>query len=177
VASTRSPEPLDEAAIDLDHGPDRAPLITVWGGSLGLHRRLAERVVARLQPLLGFAAGPWTAHAPLPGGDFGGIAFDEFLSGLQMNRSWLPVALAERLARTYGTRARRIIGDARSLSDLGQEIGGGLFEAEVDYLRRVELATTAEDILWRRTKLGLHASDTTARRLGAALEVARPAAA
>lgn len=177
VAAQRSLEPLDEARIDFDHGSDRAPLITVRGGSIGLHRRLADRVMARLQPLLGFAAGPWTAHAPLPGGDFGGIAFDEFLSGLQMNRSWLPVALAERLASTYGTRARRIIGDARSLGDLGEEIGDGLYEAEVDYLRRVELATTAEDILWRRTKLGLQVSDTTARRLGAALQTAPPVAA
>jgi glycerol-3-phosphate dehydrogenase len=177
VTARRGLEPLDEAAIDLDHGPDRAPLITIRGGSLGLHRRLAERVLTRLQPLLGFAAGPWTAHAPLPGGDLGGIAFDDFLSGLQMNRSWLPVSLAERWARTYGTRAGRILADAQSLGDLGEAIGDGLFEAEVDYLRRVEFAVTEEDILWRRTKLGLETSEATGQRLRTILEASQLAAA
>lgn len=176
VAPRGRDEPLDEAGIELDQGPGQAPLITVRGGSLTLHRRLAERVLARLQPLLDFAAGPWTAHAALPGGDLGGVAFDDFLSGLQMNRSWLPVALAERWARAYGTRTHQILGQAQSLKDLGEEIGDGLFEAEVDYLRRVELARTDEDVLWRRSKLGLHASEATRRRLQAALGAYRQAA-
>ena len=78
---------------------------------------------------------------------------------------WLPADLARRYARAYSTRVERLLGNALSLEDLGAAFGDGLYEAEVDYLVRNEWATTAEDVLWRRSKLGLHVSKETAQRL------------
>ena len=93
--------------------------------------------------------------------------FEDFLRGITEARPALPPALLRRLARAYGTRIDRILGDARTLDDLGENFGGGLTQAEVDYLLRQEWATTAEDILYRRSKLGLHVPAGTAERLGA----------
>jgi len=99
---------------------------------------------------------PWTAHAPLPGGDFPADAQDDLIETLQAEYAFLDTVEATRVARAYGTRAARWLGQARSRSDLGRDFGAGLSEAEVDYLRREEWAQTGEDVLWRRSKLGLH---------------------
>jgi glycerol-3-phosphate dehydrogenase len=95
--------------------------------------------------------------------------FASFLAELQRARPFLPAPLARRLARAYGTRTERLLGSAARLTDLGADLGGGLTEAEVDYLVREEWAQTAEDILWRRSKLGLHAPADTADRVTALL--------
>jgi len=142
--------------LDLDAGPDRAPLLCVYGGKITTYRRLAEHVMRDLAPHAPGASGPWTDKAPLPGGDLPGVDFPRFLAGLRDARPWLPEALAHRLARAYGTRVERVLGYAASLDDLGRDFGGGLYEREVAYLLDEEWAKTAEDILWRRTKLGLH---------------------
>jgi glycerol-3-phosphate dehydrogenase len=153
-------------AFDLDPGGDgRPPLLSVYGGKITTYRRLAEHALAKLQPVMGFEDGPWTREAQLPGGDMAGADFDAFLTTVQMSRNWLPPALAQRYARAYGTRLERVLGSARSLRDLGEPLGDGLYEAEVDYLVQSEWARTAEDILWRRTKLGLHLGEEAGFRL------------
>jgi glycerol-3-phosphate dehydrogenase len=96
--------------------------------------------------------------------------FDTFLTELKRRRPFLPDELARRLARAYGTRVDDLLGSATSLADLGETFDGGLTAAEVDYLRRVEWVTTPEDILWRRSKLGLRTSPESAARLAAYLE-------
>ena len=93
--------------------------------------------------------------------------FDRFLSAVQQARPWLPAALARRLARAYGSRIERILGNATDLAGLGRDFGGGLTEAEVVYLRDQEWARTAEDVLWRRSKLGLHVPPGTREALAA----------
>ena len=124
-------------------------------------------MLAQLQPMLGGSGQPWTANAPLPGGDLPDADLEAFVRGLQRAARWLPSDLARRYARAYGSRAGKFLTGARRLSDLGERLGDGLYEAEVDYLRQHEWAMTAEDILWRRSKLGLHASAATVARLEA----------
>ena len=99
---------------------------------------------------------PWTAKAPLPGGDMPGADFDRFLAELRHTHPWLPEAVAHHYARLYGTRTKDVLNGARDLSGLGRHFGGTLYQAEIDYLRRTEWARTAEDVLDRRTKHGLH---------------------
>ncbi|MDJ0972787.1 MAG: glycerol-3-phosphate dehydrogenase [Kiloniellales bacterium] len=160
--------------FDLDAPADTPPLLSIFGGKITTYRKLAEHALARLTPLLGSTAQPWTATAALPGGDMPDADFEAFLSGLQSRRPWLPAPLARRLARAYGTRVEEILADAGDLAGLGEDLGGGLTEAEVDYLFRREWARSAEDILWRRSKLGLHAPAETAERIEAWLSGQRP---
>ena len=159
-------------------GPALAPLLNIWGGKITTYRKLAEEALALLLPQLQtnrpeVAKAPaWTAGAPLPGGDFehpgqlvAHIDFDAYLTRFQAQYRWLPAALAVRYARSYGTCANQILGMASELSDLGHELCPGLYEAEARYLRDVEWACTAPDILWRRTKLGLHCQPHHVARL------------
>ena len=154
-------------AFDLDS--DGAPLLSVFGGKITTYRKLAEHALAKLQPLLGFERRTWTHAQPLPGGDMEGGDFERFLDTLIARHGWLPPALARRYARAYGTRVERLLDGAAALGDLGEHLGDGLYEAEVDYLTRYEWAVTDEDILWRRSKLALHVRDATAARLRACL--------
>jgi glycerol-3-phosphate dehydrogenase len=142
--------------FDVAEGEGRPPVLSVFGGKITTYRRLAEHALAKLVPFLPALGSSWTARAPLPGGDIPKGDFEAFCAGLQRDRPWLPPDLGRRLARAYGTRAERLLGDARRLADLGQDLGAGLFEQEVDYLVDQEWARSAEDILWRRSKLGLH---------------------
>ncbi len=163
--------------FDLDGADGRAPLLSVFGGKLTTYRRLAEHALEKLQPLLGFSRGPWTATARLPGGDIPGADLDGFLDRLKASRPWLPAAVAERYGRAYGTRAERILGRAAKPADLGQSLGDGIFEAELDYLVAHEWARTAEDVLWRRSKLGLEVRPQARAALERWLEGARVTAA
>jgi glycerol-3-phosphate dehydrogenase len=147
--------------FDIDPGngaPDgeTAPLLSIFGGKITTYRKLAEHALDRLLPRLGAGRPAWTESATLPGGDLPGADFAAFLAELQAARPWLPEALARRLARAYGTRVETLLGSARGLADLGEDLGAGLHEAEADYLMKREWALSAEDILWRRSKLGLH---------------------
>ncbi|MFC3626910.1 glycerol-3-phosphate dehydrogenase [Vogesella amnigena] len=141
-------------ALELDS--NGAPLLSVFGGKITTCRKLAEQVLDRMAPLLGCARPGWTASTPLPGGDLPGGSFDAFLAGLQQHKPWLPPALAARLARAYGSRVDSVLAGADSLAALGSEIQPGLYEAELRYLVDKEWAQSAEDILWRRSKLRLH---------------------
>jgi glycerol-3-phosphate dehydrogenase len=138
-----------------------APLLSVFGGKITTYRRLAEHALEKLGPFFPKAGPAWTAGAPLPGGDIADGDFARFLARLRSARPWLPEGLSLRYARAYGTRVDRLLGKAGSLADLGRHYGGDLYEAEVAYLVDQEWARSAEDILWRRSKLGLHISATT----------------
>jgi glycerol-3-phosphate dehydrogenase len=151
--------------LELDARDGGASLLSVFGGKLTTYRRLAEEAVALLQGPLGTRKAAWTARAPLPGGDIPGADFDRFVRQLTRRHPWLPPALARRYARAYGTRTEKLLGGGSTIADLGAEIGDGLYETELAYLTSYEWASTAEDILWRRSKMGLRASSDTARRL------------
>jgi glycerol-3-phosphate dehydrogenase len=151
------------------HCHDGAPVLTVLGGKLTTYRRLAEAALARLGPYLPSMGRPWTAAVPLPGGAFGQRGFDGFLAELVRDRPRLEPQFLRRLA--HGTLAPVVLGGAASLGDMGREIGGGLTEREVAYLKTEEWARTPEDVLWRRTKCGLHIPED--RRAAAAETIAQ----
>jgi glycerol-3-phosphate dehydrogenase len=111
----------------------------------------------------------WTETAKLPGGDMPDADFERFLADLRRRRPFLPEGQARRMGRAYGTRIDELLGDAEAWADLGEDFGGGLTAAEVDYLVRREWARTAEDVLWRRSKLGLHVPAGAAERIDAYL--------
>ena len=143
-----------EYVLDLQGGAGEAPLLTVYGGKITTYRRLAETALKHLAPYfkLGDA---WTADAPLPGGDFPHDGVAALIARARGLWPFLTEANARRLVRAYGTRLDRILGDARDLGELGESFGGELSAAEVRYLIRHEFAETADDVLWRRSKLGL----------------------
>ena len=153
--------------FDVDGGEDRAPLLSIFGGKITTYRKLAEHALEKLQPLLGIGTGPWTAGATLPGGDMPRADLAAFTASVARAHPWLPESLAGRWARTYGTRLEAVMDGARRLDDLGADLGGGLYEAEARYLVEKEWACRAEDILWRRTRLGLHVGADVAQRLDA----------
>ena len=140
--------------LELDRDP--APMLSVFGGKITTFRKLAETAVDRLARELGSNARPWTKAATLPGGDLPGGSFAVFLRTVERRYPWLPVGLRRRYAQAYGTRIERVLGAARRLEDLGAELVPQLFEREAQYLVREEFARSAQDILWRRSKLGLH---------------------
>jgi glycerol-3-phosphate dehydrogenase len=142
--------------LELDAPADAAPLLSVFGGKITTFRKLAEEAVDKLSIPLHSSAKTWTAGAPLPGGDMEGASFERFLAGLEQRHPWLPGNLAHRYARAYGTRVSGVLGAARSVGDLGDAIAPGLYEAELQYLHDSEWASCAGDVLWRRSKLGLH---------------------
>ncbi|ABX14315.1 glycerol-3-phosphate dehydrogenase [Burkholderia multivorans] len=155
--------------LEMDDG-EGAPLLSVFGGKITTFRKLAEEAGDMLCRALGRDAPAWTAGAPLPGGDIANAKFDAFADAFAKRHRWLPAPLARRYARAYGTRAARVVGNAQSLADLGAEIVPGLFEAELRYLRDTEWATSAQDVLWRRSKLGLHVAPGTLDAASAALD-------
>ena len=132
-----------------------APLLSVFGGKITTYRRLAEHALERLGQFLPGARAPWTAAAPLPGGDLPPGGAPALAAALVAARPWLAAATAARLARSYGSDALRLLDGADAPADLGQAFGAGLTAREVDWLRAEEWAVSAEDILWRRSKLGL----------------------
>ena len=109
-----------------------------------------------MKPFLPDMEADWTETAKLPGGNIPGADFDAYLGTLKIRFSWVPDDMLHRLARTYGTRTEFILKDASSLADLGDDFGGGLYARELDYAQHNEFARTADDVLMRRTKLGLH---------------------
>jgi glycerol-3-phosphate dehydrogenase len=148
-------------SLELDAPAGEAPLLSVFGGKITTFRKLAEQAVDTLAQALNNGAPAWTVRAPLPGGDIPHADFERFLAGLRQQHAWLPAELAHRLARAYGTRVTRVIGNARSVAELGREFAPGLYEAELIYLRDTEWARSAQDVLWRRSKLGLHVEPGT----------------
>jgi glycerol-3-phosphate dehydrogenase len=157
-------------SFDIDAGSGEPPLLSVFGGKITTYRQLAEHALERLARYLPKMAGPWTATAPLPGGRLPAGGFEHFLAQLMQARPFLEPALACRLARAYGSEVERLLGPARSMAELGRDFGHGLTERELGFLVRHEFAQTAEDVLWRRSKLGLHLPPETAPSLDLWLE-------
>ncbi|KAA5605213.1 glycerol-3-phosphate dehydrogenase [Roseospira marina] len=149
-----------------------APLLNIFGGKITTYRRLAESMLTRIEEHLGRRGGPWTHDTPLPGGAFPKEGFDTLVGTFQAAYPGLPAALLRRLARAYGTDTPTVLGEAHTTDDLGHHFGADLYEVEVRFLMDREWARTAEDVLWRRSKLGLRLTAAEA----AALEdwIARP---
>jgi len=154
--------------FELDGGPDEAPLLSVFGGKITTYRELAAEALRKLAPFCPpLEDREWTGSAPLPGGNFGRFDAPALTRDLAGRYPFLAAPEAARLVRLYGTLAQTILGDARQPQDLGESFGHGLTAAEVDYLMTREWARTAEDVLWRRTKLGLHFTAEETARLSA----------
>ena len=152
--------------LDLSEQGSGAPLLSVYGGKITTYRHLAEEAVdlltGRLPALSGKA---WTKSEPLPGGDFPLDGLDALKGTLAARYPFLDVATVDRIARAYGTRAECWLNGAEGWQALGKSFGAGLTAAEVDFLRDQEWAASAEDILWRRTKLGLRLSAAEQKEL------------
>ena len=143
--------------LRVDAPPQGAPVLSVFGGKITTYRALAEHALAKLEPWFPGMRPAWTAGQPLPGGDLGGETFEQFAQErLQRDKSWLPAPLRIALARRHGMLAYEVLGDATSVVGLGKHFGADLYAREVDYMMAHEWARNAEDILWRRTKAGLH---------------------
>ncbi len=154
--ASKAQEATRDYVLELDDADGRVPALSVFGGKITTYRRLAEHAMQKLAPYLPAAAkASWTGTAPLPGGDFGVADQPRVVAQLLRAHPWLDERLARRLVVAYGTRAMRILDGARAAADLGRVFGADLTEAEVTYLMREEWARTAEDVLWRRSKLGL----------------------
>jgi glycerol-3-phosphate dehydrogenase len=164
--ASKAQEATRDYVLKADGGEGVAPLVNAFGGKITTFRRLAESMLEKIEGFLGKRGKPWTHDAPLPGGDFPATGFDAQVARLKSAYPFLDQRLARRLTRLYGTRAQKLLGLAKSNADLGRNFGADLFEAEVRYLVDNEWAVTAEDVLWRRTKRGLHFS----REQAAALE-------
>jgi len=161
LLADQSTDPMSvtrDYALELDTQP--APLLSVFGGKITTYRRLAQDAVNMLAGTLGVRAAAWTATATLPGGDLPEGTFAVFLRTLERRHPWLPARLRLRYAHAYGTRLERVLGAAAALADLGAEVLPQLYEREIEYLCREEFARSVEDILWRRSKLGLHLMNT-----------------
>jgi glycerol-3-phosphate dehydrogenase len=151
-------------ATTLDAPTGVAPLLTIYGGKITTYRRLAEHALDRLSPIVG--AGPaWTRDAHLPGGEFPHDGFETLVARTRRAWPFLSDTLARRLLRAYGTRIERVLGPARHMQDLGPCLGADLTAAEVRYLMEREWAQTEDDVLWRRSKLGLRFSAEDRERL------------
>ena len=142
--------------LELDGGGNRPPLLTVLGGKLTTYRRLAEEAVDRLAPHLAIAGRRWTASAPLPGGDLPAADADAYVDDLERRFYRFDREYLVRLVLRHGAIAEDVIGDARSRQDMGRHIGADLYEREVRHMAANEWARRPEDVLWRRTKTGVH---------------------
>lgn len=152
--------------LKLDADSERAPLLSIFGGKITTYRKLAEHALAHLRPFFAQMRGEWTHREPLPGGDLppGGIAAYQRALGARYAR--LAPDLLGALARRHGTRTPAVLGDARMSTDLGAHFGDTLYAAEIDYLVAQEWAAEPADVLWRRTKCGLHLSAAECAAVG-----------
>ncbi len=163
--SGRPEDVTRDYTLALDQKFGEAPLLTIYGGKITTYRRLAEAAMARIGSYFA-ARAPWTAQSRLPGGDFPVDGFDALVAEVIGRWPFLAEPHARRLVRAYGRRVERFLANARSMDDLGQRLTGDLTAAEVRYLVENEWAETADDVLWRRSKLGLKATAGEHAELG-----------
>ena len=160
--------------FEVDNGNDgkALPLLSIFGGKITTYRKLAEHALEKL----GVGGASWTASAALPGGEIDPERYDEFVAEKAALYSWLPEGSVERLSRAYGTRLDDVLAGAQGLNDLGPHLGGDLYARELEYLVANEFVTTAEDVLWRRSKLALHLDAEAQQRVRDWFEQAKIAA-
>jgi glycerol-3-phosphate dehydrogenase len=154
-------EATRDYVLKLDAPNDGPALLSIFGGKITTYRRLAESALAMLAPHLPRVTGEpagWTGRSSLPGGDFPVEGFEAALQAASTSYPFVPQATLRRLFRAYGTRIADLLDGATSWGDLGEVYGADLTEAELRHLVRAEWAQTAEDVLWRRSKLGLRLS-------------------
>ena len=156
--------------LDVDGARAEAPLLTIFGGKITTYRRLAERAIAKLAPYFPQLRPPWTATVPLPGGDLPERDVSSYLQRLRAIHPRLPEAVLSNLVHRHGTLASSVLGPSGNVEDLGEHFGASLYAREVDYFREHEWASDAEDILWRRTKAGLHLTAEQQARLAQYLQ-------
>jgi glycerol-3-phosphate dehydrogenase len=147
---------------------DGAPLLSVWGGKITTFRKLAEEAGDRIVPEIGRGGPAWTRQASLPGGDLSAAIgaptrpdrdFERYVDYVARTWPFLPADLARRYARAYGSRLARLLDGIGSIAEMGSEVAPGIYEAELRYLVAQEWAIEGEDVLWRRSKLGLHLNE------------------
>ncbi|HTW69421.1 MAG TPA: glycerol-3-phosphate dehydrogenase [Acetobacteraceae bacterium] len=153
--ASKAQEATRDYVLELQAAPGEAPVLSVFGGKLTTYRRLAEAAMVKLAPFFPGLAGTWTARAPLPGGNFPHDGIAALSADLAGRYPFLAESTVRRLVRSYGTLVTEMLGEARDAAALGRTFGTDLTEREVDWLIRTEWARTADDILWRRSKLGL----------------------
>lgn len=157
----------------LEMAHTKVPMLHVFGGKITTYRRLADDVMQMLTPILPMRGGSWTRQACLPGGDLfcdlpdnqNVLRFPEFIAACQRRYPFMDAAVVERMARAYGQRIHQVLAGVNEQADLGEAIVTGLYACEIHYLMETEFAQTAEDILWRRSKLGLHLSEAERGRV------------
>jgi len=153
--ASKAQEATRDYVLKVDKPDDGAPVLSVFGGKITTARKLAEAVMEKMKPFFPAMKGSWTAKASLPGGAFPFSEVESRITALQKAYSFLKPAVIRRLFRAYGTDAEKILEGARFASDLGQNFGP-ISEREIEYLKANEWVVSADDILWRRSKLGLH---------------------
>ena len=133
-----------------------AKILSIFGGKVTTYRKLAEHALEKLE----IGEGPgWTADKALPGGDFDAMGFEQLLGEFAREYAWADKDMLRRLIRAYGTRTRKLLEGVTSANGLGEHLGGDLYARELEYLCEAEFVNSAEDALWRRSKLGLHLDD------------------
>ncbi len=158
--SEEASEVTRDYVLNLDEFEEGFPFLSVYGGKITTSRKLAEHVMDKLSPFFKSAGAAWTKKAHLPGGDIDGADYDKFSAAIRLQHPEIDPTILNRLCRGYGTRVHAIINGAKNTEDLGKLFGAGLTESEIKYLVEVEWVRSAEDIFWRRSKLGLHMSES-----------------
>ena len=156
--------------LDLQQADNGAYALSVLGGKITTYRKLAEQAMVKLGTVLELSASPWTENVPLPGGDMANADVAAYIDSARQTYPWLAHDVLDRLVAAYGTRIAVLLDGATGLDDMGQDFGAGLYEREVRYVVKHEWAETAEDILWRRSKLGLKIGAEGAAKLQAWLQ-------
>ncbi|WFU47223.1 glycerol-3-phosphate dehydrogenase [Sinorhizobium terangae] len=175
--ASKAQEATRDYVLRLEGENGQAPLLNIFGGKLTTYRRLSESALEKIGEAIGVKGRKWTAGSNLPGGDFPATGYDAEVASLKARYPFLASSHARRLVRLYGTRAARLLGKAASETDLGRRFGADLYETEVNWLIEQEWARCAEDVLWRRTKLGLKLSPAEAAELEEYMQGAANAAA
>lgn len=167
-ASQNASKVTRDYVLQLDEGA--APIVSVFGGKITTYRKLAEQVVNMLNRSLNHSSPAWTAEASLPGGEIANADFASFLAACRQRFAWLDDDVLNDYARNYGSEIDQLLQGKSSMRDLGEDFGGRLYECELEFLVEQEWAECPEDILWRRTKKGLHGPSDTAPRVAAWLK-------
>ena len=163
--ASKAQEATRDYVLRVDGDDDEPKVINIFGGKITTYRKLAESMLEKIGEAIGIKGAPWTEKSVLPGGDFDATKFEDFLSDVREKYPFLEQAQSERMARAYGTKIYNILNEAQKPSDLGEDFGEGLTEAEVRYQMEFEWVCDIEDILWRRTKLGIRLSDAQVNKL------------